>query len=148
MIKEFREFIARGNVIDLAVGIIIGAAFTAIVNSLVSDLIMPILGIIIGQVSFSALFITIGEAQIRIGAFIDAIIQFLIIAFVVFMLIRTINSMSKKKEEAPAPSTPPPPTTEELTLEALNKLNATLERMGGAGGSNPPSEKYDNPAKG
>ena len=146
MIKEFREFIARGNVIDLAVGIIIGAAFTAIVNSLVSDLIMPILGIIIGQVSFSALFITIGEAQIRIGAFIDAIIQFLIIAFVVFMLIRTINSMSKKKEEAPA--TPAAPTTEELTLEALNKLNATLERMGGAGGNNPPSEKYDNPAKG
>ena len=145
MIKEFREFIARGNVIDLAVGIIIGSAFTAIVNSLVSDLIMPVLGIIIGQVSFSALFITIGEAQIRIGAFIDAIIQFLIIAFVVFMLIRTINRMSKKKEEAPA--TPPVPTTEELTLEALNKLNATLDRMGGTS-NNPPSEKYDNPAKG
>ncbi|MCL4254080.1 MAG: large conductance mechanosensitive channel protein MscL [Anaerolineae bacterium] len=148
MIKEFRDFIARGNVIDLAVGIIIGAAFTAIVNSLVSDLIMPILGIVIGQVSFSAWTIPVGEAQIRIGAFIDAGVQFLIIAFVVFMLVRTINRFSKKKEEAPAPSTPPPPTTEELTLQALNKLNATLDRMGGAGGSNPPSEKYDNPAKG
>ncbi len=146
MIKEFREFIARGNVIDLAVGIIIGAAFTAIVNSLVSDLIMPILGIIIGQISFSALFITIGEAQIRIGAFIDAVVQFLIIAFVVFLLIRTINRMSQPKAEAPA--TPAAPTTEELTLQALTKLNATLDQMSGARGDNPPSEKYDTPAKG
>jgi len=129
MLKEFREFISRGNVIDLAVGIIIGSAFTAIVNSLVKDVITPLIGIIIGGVKFDGIVITVGSAQIMVGLFLNAVFQFLIIAFVVFLLVRTINRMSKKKEEAPAPTTPPAPTTEELTLAALNRLNETLDKM-------------------
>jgi large conductance mechanosensitive channel len=132
MIKEFREFITRGNVIDLAVGIIIGTAFTAIIGSLVKDILMPIIGILIGGLDFSNIKITVGEAEILVGVFLNAVIQFLIIAFAVFMLIKSINRMSKmgkKKEEAPAPTTPPPPTTEELTLQALNRLNAILDKM-------------------
>jgi large conductance mechanosensitive channel len=128
MIKEFREFIARGNVIDLAVGIIIGGAFTAIVGSLVKDIITPILGIFLGGIDFSGIVITVGSAQIMVGLFINAVISFLIIAFVVFMLVRTINNMTKKKVEE-APATPPAPTTEELTLKALEKLNTTLDKM-------------------
>ncbi|HRF98017.1 MAG TPA: large conductance mechanosensitive channel protein MscL [Aggregatilineales bacterium] len=132
MIKEFREFITRGNVIDLAVGIIIGGAFTAIIGSLVKDIIMPIIGILIGGVDFSGIIITVGSAQVMVGVFLNAVVQFLIIAFAVFLLIKSINRMSKmgkKKEEAPAPTTPPPPTTEELTLQALNRLNAILDKM-------------------
>jgi len=132
MIKEFREFITRGNVIDLAVGIIIGGAFTAIIGSLVKDIIMPIIGILIGGVDFSGIVITVGSAQVMLGIFLNAVVQFLIIAFAVFLLIKSINrmsSMGKKKEEAPAPTTPPPPTTEELTLQALNRLNAILDKM-------------------
>jgi large conductance mechanosensitive channel len=129
MIKEFRDFIARGNVIDLAVGIIIGGAFTAIVGSLVKDIITPILGIFLGGIDFSGIVITVGSAQIMVGLFINAVISFLIIAFVVFMMVRTINRMTKKKAEEPAPTTPAAPTTEELTLKALEKLNATLDKM-------------------
>ncbi|MDX2076003.1 MAG: large conductance mechanosensitive channel protein MscL [bacterium] len=132
MIKEFREFITRGNVIDLAVGIIIGGAFTAIIGSLVKDIIMPIIGILIGGVDFSGIVITVGSAQVMVGVFLNAVVQFLIIAFAVFLLIKSINRMSKmgkKKEEAPAPTTPPPPTTEELTLQALNRLNVILDKM-------------------
>lgn len=142
MIKEFREFISRGNVIDLAVGIIIGSAFTAIVGSLVNDVIMPVVGIIIGGIDFSGIVITVGSARINVGLFLNAVVQFLIIAFVVFMLVRTINRLSKKPEQ-PAPATPPAPTTEELTLQALNKLNATLDRM-----SNIPPNSSNTPAKG
>lgn len=143
MIKEFREFISRGNVIDLAVGIIIGSAFTAIVGSLVNDVIMPVVGIIIGGIDFSGIVITVGNARINVGLFLNAVVQFLIIAFVVFMLVRTINRLSKKPEQPPAPATPPAPTTEELTLQALTKLNATLDRL-----SNRPSQTDDTPAKG
>ncbi len=102
MLKEFRDFINRGNVIDLAVAVIIGAAFTAIVNSLVNDIIMPIVGVILGGIDFTALAITVGTAKITYGNFIQAIINFLIIAFVVFLIVRSINNMTKKKEAAPA----------------------------------------------
>ncbi len=102
MLKEFRDFINRGNVIDLAVAVIIGAAFTAIVNSLVNDIIMPIVGVILGGIDFTALAITVGTANITYGNFIQAIINFLIVAFVVFLIVRSINNMTKKKEAAPA----------------------------------------------
>ncbi len=102
MLKEFRDFINRGNVIDLAVAVIIGAAFTAIVNSLVNDIIMPIVGVILGGIDFTALAITVGTAKITYGNFIQAIINFVIIAFVVFLIVRSINNMTKKKEAAPA----------------------------------------------
>lgn len=111
MLQEFRKFIMRGNVLDLAVGIIIGAAFTAIVNSLVNDVIMPPIGLALGGVDFSQIKIVLQaaagdkpEVAINIGLFINALISFLIIAFVVFLLIRGFNQMMErlqKKEEAP-----------------------------------------------
>jgi len=106
MLKEFRDFINRGNVIDLAVAVIIGGAFGAIVTSLVNDVIMPLVGIILGGVDFTALAITFGEAQILYGNFIQAIVNFLIVAFVIFMIVRTINKMKKPVEPA-APAAPP-----------------------------------------
>lgn len=120
MIKEFKEFMLRGNVMDLAVAVIIGGAFTAIVTSLVNDIIMPVVGVILGGVDFTALAITVGDANITYGNFIQAIINFLIIALVLFLLIRSINSMSRKKEEAPA--APPGPTAEEKLLAEIRDL--------------------------
>ncbi|MCA9867355.1 MAG: large-conductance mechanosensitive channel protein MscL [Anaerolineae bacterium] len=120
MIKEFKEFIMRGNVVDLAVAVIIGAAFTAIVDSLVNDIIMPIIGVILGGVDFSSLAITVGEATITYGNFIQAIINFLLIALVLFLLIRAINRVSRKRAEAPAP--PPAPTAEEKLLTEIRDL--------------------------
>lgn len=118
MLKEFREFINRGNVIDLAVAVIIGGAFTAIVNSLVNDIIMPIIGVILGGVDFSALSITIGSAVIAYGNFIQAIINFVIIAWVVFLMVKAINKLNRKKEEAPAP----PPAEVALLTEIRDLL--------------------------
>ncbi len=108
---EFREFISRGNVMDMAVGVIIGSAFTAIVNSLVGDLLNPILGLITGGMDFSDLKIALGAgenaATLNYGAFISAIINFLLVALVIFALTKVINSMRRKKqlpqEEAPVP---------------------------------------------
>jgi large conductance mechanosensitive channel len=102
MLKEFRDFINRGSVIDLAVAVIIGAAFTAIVNSLVKDIITPLIGVILGGVDFTSLAITVGTATITYGNFIQAIINFVIIAWVVFLMVKAINRMSKKKEAEPA----------------------------------------------
>lgn len=119
MLKEFREFINRGNVIDLAVAVILGAAFTAIVTSLVNDIIMPLIGILLGGVDFTSLAVTVGEAQITYGNFIQAVINFLLIAFVVFLIIRSINRMNRKKVEAPAP---PEPSVEEKLLTEIRDL--------------------------
>ena len=120
MINEFKDFIAKGNVMDLAVGIIISAAFTAIVGSLVADLINPLIGIFLGGVDFGGLSASVGAAEFTYGNFIMAIINFLIIAFVVFMLVRTVNNMKKKEPEA----TPGPvgPTQEELLTQILAQL--------------------------
>ncbi len=124
MLKEFKDFIARGNVMDMAVGIIMGAAFTAIVNSMVGDLIMPIIGVITSGVNFSDQFITLsaqsydtlkaaqdaGAPVITYGVFIDAIINFLIISFVVFMLVKGVNKIKKaaeKEAEEKAAAAPP-----------------------------------------
>ncbi len=101
MIKEFKEFISKGNVVDLAVGVIIGGAFGKIVSSLVNDILMPIIGVIIGGVDFSNLSIQVGSAKIAYGIFIQNVIDFLIIAFCVFIFVKIVNKLSNlaKKEE-------------------------------------------------
>ena len=105
MLKEFREFAMRGNVLDLAVAVIIGGAFGKIITSLVTDVLMPLIGLIMGGINFSEQAIPLGgDAALRWGAFVQSIIDFLIIAFVIFMLVRTMNRM-KKEEPAAAPTT-------------------------------------------
>lgn len=99
ILKEFKEFISRGNVIDLAVALIMGAAFTNIVTALVKDVITPLLGIFLGGVDFSGLAITIGNASIKYGSFIQAIINFLIIGFVIFIIVKAINKLEAKIEQ-------------------------------------------------
>ncbi|HLU09045.1 MAG TPA: large conductance mechanosensitive channel protein MscL [Oceanobacillus sp.] len=148
MIAEFRKFILRGNVVDLAVGIIIGAAFTAIVNSLVTDVLTPPLGLITGGINFSETYILLqpgdppppyasleaatnaGAVTINIGLFINALIQFLITAIAVFFIVKAVNTMnerfSRKKEEEAAPGEP---STEEKLVAAINRLNENLERQ-------------------
>lgn len=118
MLKEFRDFAMRGNVIDLAVAVIIGVAFGAIVNSIVNDLLMPLLGIIIGGIDFTSLAVTVGSAKLTYGNFIQAVINFLAIAFVLFLIIRSVNRFKAK----PAPPAPPAPSAEEKLLAEIRDL--------------------------
>ena len=120
IVKEFKAFAMRGNVMDLAIGVIIGGAFGAIVNSLVGDVIMPIIGILTGGVDFSGLHYTVGDAIIAYGKFIQAVFSFIIVAFAIFMVIKGLNAM-KKKEEA-APEAPAAPTKEEALLAEIRDL--------------------------
>lgn len=120
MLKEFRDFVSRGNVMDLAVAVIIGAAFTAIITSLVDDILMPLIGILLGGIDFTSLTITIGSAVIAYGNFIQAIINFIIIAFVVFLIVKTINKFQKQQEAAPA--VPPEPSDEVKLLSEIRDL--------------------------
>jgi large conductance mechanosensitive channel len=120
MLNEFKAFISKGNVLDLAVGIIIGAAFTAIVTSLVDDLIQPLIGMIIGGIDFSTWGFSIGDAKFAIGNFITAIIKFVIVAWVVFLIVKAVNRMMPKKEEAPA--APAGPSDNDLLKEILAAL--------------------------
>ena len=131
LFDEFKGFVMRGNVVDMAVGVIIGGAFGKIVTSLVNDIFMPIIGVLIGNVNFSDLQIKLGEplegaeqAAIKYGMFIQEVVNFLIIALCIFMVIKVINKLQKKKEQAPAPV--PEPTKEEVLLseirDALNKI--------------------------
>ncbi len=99
MLKEFKTFIARGNVIDMAVGIIVGAAFTSIVKSLVNNLINPLIGLFIGRIDLSNLVLTVGDAQFKYGSFLNAVINFLIISFVVFLMVKAINTFRKKEDK-------------------------------------------------
>ncbi len=122
LIKEFRDFAMRGNVVDLAVGVIIGGAFGGIVNSLVGDILMPLLGVISGGVNFNDRSIEIGDAIIAYGKFIQAIISFLIIAFALFMVIKGMNSLKKKEDAAPAPVAPEPSKEEKLLAEIRDLL--------------------------
>ena len=140
MLKEFKDFIAKGNVMDMAVGIIIGAAFTAIVTSLVGDLINPIIGLITGGINFSDLFVNLGEGEFTAlaaakaagapvfayGSFITAVINFLIIAWVVFMLVKGVNRLKDAavKKNEPVPSAPSGPTQEQLLTEIRDALRA------------------------
>jgi large conductance mechanosensitive channel len=123
MLKEFRDFINRGNVIDLAVAVILGAAFTAIINSLVNDIIMPLIGVLLGGVDFTSLSVTIGSAVIAYGMFIQAIVNFLIIAWVVFLIVRALNKMQKPKPAAPAEPALP---SEEIKL--LTEIRDLLKK--------------------
>jgi large conductance mechanosensitive channel len=145
MLKEFREFAVRGNVVDMAVGIIIGAAFTSIVKSLVDDIIMPPIGKLVGDIDFSDLFINLsagdykslaeaqaaGAATVNYGLFLNNVISFLIVAFAVFLLVKGINKLKRKEDEKPA--APASPTEEVLLLrEIRDSLKARWP--GGAGG--------------
>ena len=118
--SEFKAFIARGNVMDLAVGVIIGGAFSAITTSLINDIIMPLLGILTSSVSFADLSVTIGGAVVTYGNFIQAVLNFLVMAFVVFCLVKALNKLHRKKEEAPPP--PPAPSAEEVLLTEIRDL--------------------------
>ncbi len=128
--EEFKAFAMRGNVMDMAVGVVIGSAFTAIVNSLVKDIITPIMSLLTSGVDLSSLSIPLGEgeeaAAIAYGNFIQSIISFIIIAFAVFVMVKAINKLSnlrkKEEEEAPAPEEPKGPTTEELLTEIRDLL--------------------------
>lgn len=134
IIKEFKAFISRGNVMDMAVGVIIGGAFTAIVNSLVNDLLNPLLGIITGGVNFASLSIIIGKGEnpavFAYGSFISAIINFLLIAFVLFILIKAINKLhiSKKEEVVATPKTKLCPFCKsEIAIDALKCPHCTSD---------------------
>jgi large conductance mechanosensitive channel len=127
MLKEFKAFVMRGNVLDLAIAVIIGGAFGKIVSSLVNDILMPIIGLILGGVNFNELSITVGAAVIKWGAFVQTIIDFLIIAFVIFLIVKAANSLKK----APAPADP---TTKEcphcfstISIKATRCPNCTSE---------------------
>ncbi|MEM7209085.1 MAG: large-conductance mechanosensitive channel protein MscL [Pseudomonadota bacterium] len=138
MLKEFKDFAMRGNVIDMAVGIVIGGAFALIVKSFVADVIMPPIGLLLGGVDFSNLFIVLkegaaaapyasldaakeaGAVTINIGLFINTVVSFIIVAFAIFLVIRWINSLKKQEEEAPAE--PPAPSTEEVLLTEIRDL--------------------------
>ena len=122
ILNEFKAFIMKGNVLDLAVGIIIGAAFTAIVTSLVDDLIQPLIGLIIGGIDFSSWGFSVGDAKFAIGNFITAVIKFLIVAWVVFLIVKAVNRMMPKKEEAPA--APAGPSDNDLLKEIVAELKA------------------------
>jgi large conductance mechanosensitive channel len=126
MLKEFKEFAIRGNVVDLAVAVIIGGAFGKIVSSLVDDIIMPLIGLLIGGIDFKSLAFTVGSAKVTYGTFIQNVVDFLIIAFVIFLMVRAINNLKKKE--------PTTPTTKEcpycyttIPLKAVRCPNCTSE---------------------
>lgn len=140
MLKEFRDFAIRGNVIDLAIGVIIGAAFGAIVSSLVDDVFMPLIGLVLNGIDFTNLFVVLsnpknvpvaslaaakdaGVATLNVGLFINAVVKFVIIAFVLFLVVKAVNSMKKKQEAAPAA---PPPPSEEVVL--LTQIRDSLRK--------------------
>ena len=125
MVEEFKKFISRGNVVDLAVGVIVGTAFTGIVNSLVNNILTPILGLLLGGIDFSGLSINVGEASRMYGAFIQSIIDFLITAFCIFVIVKVINQLAnikKEKEEAETKKTAPVKSEETILLEEIRDL--------------------------
>ena len=138
-VDEFRAFIMRGNVVDLAVGIIIGVAFTAVVNSLVKNIFTPLIGLLIGGIDFTNLFVTLkgpseatladaqkaGAVTLNFGVFLNAVIQFLIVSFSIFWLIKVLTRLHVREEAAPAP--PPPPPRSEVLLEEIRDLLAARQ---------------------
>lgn len=117
---EFREFISKGNVMTMAVGIIIGSTFTAIITSLVNDIITPLIGVIIGGINFSGISVVVGSASIMLGTFIQAVVNFLLTAFILFLIVKAFNRFQRKKEEAPAKA--PEPSAEEKLLTEIRDL--------------------------
>ncbi len=136
MLKEFKEFIMRGNVLDLAVGVIIGGAFSSIVTSLVNNVIMPLIGIILGGIDFTSLTIKIQDAEIQYGMFLQSVIDFLIIAFCIFLMVKIVNKlMHLKKKKIEEGTTEIVKSNEEILLEeirdllkAQNKMNKTRKK--------------------
>lgn len=142
MLKEFREFAVKGSVLDMAVGIIIGAAFGTIVQSLVNDVLMPPIGLLLGGVDFSDLFVTLsqgtpagpyatldaastaGAVTLNYGVFVNALLSFVIVAFAVFLVVRSFNRLKRREEEAPAPAPPEPSAEERLLTEIRDLLRA------------------------
>ncbi len=141
MFKEFRDFAIKGNMVDLAIGVIIGAAFGAIVSSVVDDLFMPIIGLILGGIDFSNLFVVLknpgdlpvttlaaakdaGMVTLNIGLFINAVVKFTIVAFVLFMVVKGINSLKRKAASEPAPAAPAPGREEVLLTEIRDALRS------------------------
>lgn len=128
MIEEFKKFVMRGNVLDLAVGVIIGGAFGKIVASLVGDILMPLIGLILGGIDFSGLAITLGKAEIKYGGFIQTVIDFLIIALVIFLIIKMANRMTAKPAPAAAPTTKDCPyCLSSISLKATRCPNCTSQ---------------------
>ena len=122
---EFKEFAMKGNVLDLAIAVIIGGAFGKIVTSLVNDLIMPLVGLLMGGLDFSGLSLQVGDAAIKYGAFIQSVVDFLIIAFSIFLVIKAVNS--RKKEEEPAPEEAPVLSDEAILLAEIRDLLKTRQ---------------------
>jgi large conductance mechanosensitive channel len=130
MLKEFKEFVMRGNVLDLAVAVIIGGAFGKIIGSLVNDILMPLIGLLLGGIDFAGLSFTVGAAVVTWGNFVQAVIDFLIVAFVIFLIVKSANAAKKKEEPAPAPE----PTTKDcpycfttISIKATRCPNCTSE---------------------
>jgi large conductance mechanosensitive channel len=130
MLKEFKEFVMRGNVLDLAVAVIIGGAFGKIVSSLVNDIIMPLVGLVLGKVNFTDLAWTVGSASVKYGTFIQTIVDFLIVAFIIFLIVKSANSI-KKPAPVPAPAAPAtkecPRCFSTIPLKATRCPNCTSE---------------------
>ncbi len=129
LLKEFKEFALKGNVVDMAVGIIIGAAFGKIVSSLVGDILMPVIGLLLGGVDFTTLSLTLKEATadsdavvMMYGNFIQTVVDFVIIAAAIFLMIKALNSLQRKEEEEAAPPAPPEPSAEEKLLAEIRDL--------------------------
>ena len=121
--SEFKAFAMRGNVMDLAVGVIIGSAFSAITNSLINDILMPLIGLLVGKDTFASIVFHVGSAEIMFGNFIQAIFNFIVMAFAVFLIVKVVNSLHKKKDEAPA--APPAPSKEEVLLTEIRDILAS-----------------------
>lgn len=121
--SEFKAFAMRGNVMDLAVGVIIGSAFSAITNSLINDILMPLIGLLVGKDTFASIVFHVGSAEIMFGNFIQAIFNFIVMAFAVFLIVKVVNALHKKKDEAPA--APPAPSKEEVLLTEIRDILAS-----------------------
>lgn len=121
-LAEFKDFAMRGNVMDLAVGVIVGGAFSSITNSLINDIIMPIVGIFVSEASFADLSVQVGGAVITYGNFIQAVLNFLILAFVVFCMVKAVNRVVRKKTAEAPPPPPPGPSQEEKLLTEIRDL--------------------------
>jgi large conductance mechanosensitive channel len=121
IVKEFKAFAMKGNVVDLAVGVIIGGAFGKIVTSLVNDVIMPLFGVLLGKVDFSTLSFSIGSSVIKYGAFLQSVVDFVIVAFCIFIMVKQINKLHRKPEPA-SPKAPELTLTEKLLMEIRNEL--------------------------
>jgi large conductance mechanosensitive channel len=124
MLKDFRAFLTRGNVLELAVAVIIGIAFGAVITSLVDDVLMPVIGVLLGGVEFTGLSIQVGQASINYGNFIQAIVNFLIIAFVIFLIVRSAERLQKQKDAAPVE----PANEEKLLVQIRDLLELILKR--------------------